>query len=399
MANTRDAIDTITGYYYQFDYYILQLLRCKNKIDQVTIEGIEDVDVETDTGLTAVQCKYCSKTEYNHSVIAKPIRWMVRDFASRKLTGNYISYKLYGFYESGHDKFPGNITVEFAKTNLFTYTEKKTKHVLHSELGISDQDIQVFIDHLTVDIHAKEYKTLESEVISGIKKHFRCTDATAEYYYNNALRFVKSIATKQSVVDRTLSKQDFLDAINQREILFDDWYLTIRGESEYAKAIKGKYFTCTAISPYERFFLIDCDDDISLSEIKKLIQNISKKWSRLSKREATPFCPYVCLNGLSEDHLIQLKTLLHDEGTGINDGHPYLGSPFYVDDILKKANHHNGINIKIINSIAEVPACVEAAKGTVEVFNFYLDTVSYENDNKNVYCIKIPNTKLINKMI
>lgn len=26
MPNDRTAIDTITGYYYQFDYYILQLL-------------------------------------------------------------------------------------------------------------------------------------------------------------------------------------------------------------------------------------------------------------------------------------------------------------------------------------------------------------------------------------
>ena len=399
MANTRDAIDTITGYYYQFDYYILQLLKCKNRTDQITIEGIEDVDVETDVGLMAVQCKYCSKTEYNHSVIAKPIRWMFKDFESRTSTGNYISYKLYGFYESGHDKFPGSITVAFAKNNLFTYTEKRVKHVLHTELGMSDQDIQVFIDHLFVDIHAKEYKGLELEVLSEIKKHFRCTDATSEYYYNNALRFVKNISTKQSVVDRTVSKQGFLDAINQKEILFDDWYLTIRGENEYAKAIKGKYFTCTSISPYERFFLIDCDDAITLPEIKKLIQNISKKWSRLSKREATPFCPYVCLNGLSDEHLVQLKTLLHDEGVGINDGHPYLGSPFFVTDILKKANYSTGISIKIINSITEVPMCVETAKGVVEVFNFYLDTISYENSSKNVYCIKIPNTKLINKMI
>ena len=79
-----------------------------------------------------------------------------------------------------------------------------------------------------------------------------------------------------------------------------------------------------------------------------MIQNISKKWSRLSKREATPFCPYVCLNGLSDEHLVQLKTLLHDEGVGINDGHPYLGSPFFVTDILKKANYSTGISIKII---------------------------------------------------
>lgn len=33
MSRGRDAIDTITGYYYQFDYYILQLLNLTKDTD------------------------------------------------------------------------------------------------------------------------------------------------------------------------------------------------------------------------------------------------------------------------------------------------------------------------------------------------------------------------------
>ena len=73
MAKGRDAIDTITGYYYQFDYYILQLLDLAGENDTVTIEDIEDVDILKENELTAIQCKYYDKTEYNHSIIAKPI--------------------------------------------------------------------------------------------------------------------------------------------------------------------------------------------------------------------------------------------------------------------------------------------------------------------------------------
>jgi hypothetical protein len=40
MAKGRDTIDTITEYYYQFDYYILQLTGLTNENDTVTIEGI-----------------------------------------------------------------------------------------------------------------------------------------------------------------------------------------------------------------------------------------------------------------------------------------------------------------------------------------------------------------------
>lgn len=35
MVKERDAIDTIMGYYYQFDYYILQLIGLTNENDTV----------------------------------------------------------------------------------------------------------------------------------------------------------------------------------------------------------------------------------------------------------------------------------------------------------------------------------------------------------------------------
>ena len=47
MAKERSAIATIKGYYYQFDYFILQLLKCNNETDSICIEGIEDVDLKT----------------------------------------------------------------------------------------------------------------------------------------------------------------------------------------------------------------------------------------------------------------------------------------------------------------------------------------------------------------
>ena len=89
MVKGRDAVDAIRGYYYQFDYYILQLLKAQNASDEITLEGIEDIDILSEKTLTAVQCKYYVKTEYNHSVIAPPIRLMLEDYVNRasKRTG------------------------------------------------------------------------------------------------------------------------------------------------------------------------------------------------------------------------------------------------------------------------------------------------------------------------
>lgn len=41
----RSAIDTIKGYFYQFDYTILSLLKLSQDTDAITIEGIEDIDI------------------------------------------------------------------------------------------------------------------------------------------------------------------------------------------------------------------------------------------------------------------------------------------------------------------------------------------------------------------
>lgn len=43
----RNAVSTLKGYFYQFDFSILQLLNLENMADKVTIEGIEDIDITT----------------------------------------------------------------------------------------------------------------------------------------------------------------------------------------------------------------------------------------------------------------------------------------------------------------------------------------------------------------
>lgn len=78
----RNAVSTILGYFYQFDRSILTLLSLTSYDDCVAIECIEDVDVYTATEVTAVQCKYYEKSEYNHSIIKPAIMFMLAHFRS-----------------------------------------------------------------------------------------------------------------------------------------------------------------------------------------------------------------------------------------------------------------------------------------------------------------------------
>ena len=211
MSKGRDAIDTIIGYYYQFDYYILQLLNLSKDTDTVTIEGIEDVDISEDGILKAIQCKYYAKTEYNHSKIASPIRLMLKDYALRKRDGRkLISYMLYGHYESGHEKYPKIFDIDFLKSNICTYTQNKVKHTLYTELNLDDSQLEEFLNLLVVDINAKSYEEQEKQIFTQMCKIFKCDMFEAEYYYyNNALRIVKDIATEQAEKKRVLSKHEF----------------------------------------------------------------------------------------------------------------------------------------------------------------------------------------------
>lgn len=76
----RSAVDTIRGYFYQFDLSILSVLQLTSPDDSVEIECTEDIDIRTATEVTATQCKYYAKTEYNPSVVKDAVKHMVSHF-------------------------------------------------------------------------------------------------------------------------------------------------------------------------------------------------------------------------------------------------------------------------------------------------------------------------------
>lgn len=400
MARSRDAVDTIKGYYYQFDYFILQLINLVNETDNVTIEGIEDVDIFDEKEMIAVQCKYYAKTTYNHSVIAKPIRLMLKDYVNRTPEKRKIRYKLYGKYESGQDKYPGSLSVEFAKKSLFTYTEKETPHILHEELNLTDEDIEEFLSKVDVDINAEDYYEQQEKVIINLGKIFQCERFEAEYYYyNNALRLVKEKAVQQKRCDRIVSKREFLDKIDNKKMLFDKWYLQFKGIKNYCADIRKQYFSPKNVSPYERFFLIECDKVVDDKKLISLIVKISKNWSKLSRREIKPFCPYIYFRGITEERLVELKKKLQREDIRLWDGYDFLGAEFAVDSIIRRANYENDIKVKIINRIENLNDILEKVAGIKEIYQFYLNEPFYESEHNLCFGIQISKTEDINMMI
>lgn len=399
MTHARTAIDTIRGYYYQFDLYALQLLESDN--EEITLEGIEDIDICNATETTAIQCKYYEGTTYNHSVIAEPVRLMLNHFA--KHMASSFCYKLYGFYKNGQEKLSIPLTVEFVKKKFLTFSTKGVKHEYHNELGLKDEDISLFISRLTIDIDAKSFDEQNAKLIEAIKSNLDCTQIEAEnLYYPLILKLVREIATDKNVVNRRIDKNTFIARINaHKNPLVDIWFAGKCKSDDYLKRMHKTYFSVGLnMNPYERFFLIDCDKNITDAEIKHLVSRICTKWSKCSLREPHPYVPYIYLHGLSNVRLVRLKELLYGDGILINDGHPFHLSKFQAKEIVLQPTPGKRI-IKIIDEVATIDEVLQSIHDkTREIYQFYLEKPFYTTTEEHrIVSIFIETTKEVEQII
>ncbi len=398
MPRNREAISTIKGYYFQFDYFILQLLYLQNDESTVCIEGVEDVDVITRERTEAVQCKYCEATKCIPSKVAKAVRPMLKHFAEHKAEA--YRYKVYGHYSSGQDAIPDAYDVQYMKEHFFTYEEKGSNHVLHEELKLSDDDLREFWKRLELQLDANSYEEQIEEIISQLMLVLHCREFEARFfYYNNALGFIKDIAVRKEKEERTVSRKQFLESVGRKKELFDEWYIEFIGFTKFYKEARKQYFTDVNISPAHRFFLIDCDDKVTDDQLADMIMTISEKWSKTSSREPNPFCPYVYLQGISEDRLLNVKRMLTENKCYFWDGYDYKGAEFSPQSLSKSIKEFRGIKVKIINTIDQIEIVIKECKSSKKVFEFYLRSSFFERKSYVGYAFQIQNTADILKIV
>lgn len=395
----RSAVDTIRGYFYQFDYSILKVLQLSKLDDSIAVECIEDVDIRTATEVTAVQCKYYSGTEYNHSVIKPAVMLMLTHFKAIRDDGKpVVRYMLCGHYGSGQHKLALPIDVAFVKQHFLTYSEKKVEHRHHDELGLSDADLAEFLSLLEIDINAASFEDQFEQVILELQAAFNCTRFTAEYfYYNNALALMRELSIQPLQANRTITKRTLLERSDTSSVLFNEWFVRKKGERAHFAALRNQYFSGLNLSPFERFFLIEVDPaTLVRSDLKDVLHTLSKKWSKTSRRDgASSFCPYVYVHGLPNEELVALKKELATEEFGFIDGYDFLGADFNVKSISKPATHNNGIRLKVLNSIADLEATLSAVTKTREVYQFHLGNSYFDPANEAVKHVQIQLRKLI----
>lgn len=395
----RAAIDTIRGYFYQFDYSIASLLELTDENHTIVIEGVEDIDVKTASEETAIQCKYYAKTEYNHSVIAEPIRLMLDHFKEVKAgTKHQLSYKLRGFYKSGQSKLTSPIDIQFLKDNFLTYTrtEKvsgvntKVKHLHHVDIGLDDKALTEFLALLEIDINAKEFEKQYSDLIAKFKSEFTCSPFMAEsHFYNSALGVIRKLSTEPVYEDRRISKKEFLKKIDTRKILFNEWFIKLKGEKAHFESLRKEHFGNLNILFKERFFLFDISArSYSRPEVKDILALVIKNYTKIIN-QPNPFCPYIYLHGITSLELVELKRDLIDDGIIINDGFDFEGSSFNPSSVFKKPNIFYQVKIKFLNNIGYLNQTLALSGRKSEIYQFYETSPYFDFSNPSVKEVKI----------
>ena len=101
--NMRQADSTIKGHLYQFNKSIYEILKAEDD-ESITLEGvIEDIDIQSPSSLTTIQCKYHEDKKYQISSVATPILEMLCHYCESVALGKSVSYILYAYYVENTD--------------------------------------------------------------------------------------------------------------------------------------------------------------------------------------------------------------------------------------------------------------------------------------------------------
>ena len=206
---------------------------------------------------------------------------------------------------------------------------------------------------------------------------------------------ISQYAICRNVDERTVSRATFLSSLDKRQPLFTAWLLRERGEEEYCKLIRRKFFSERNIESYPRFFIIELPENIENHEITHILSEIRNKWSSHKiKHKPTKerYAPYIFLRDINPETLVSIKQNLQFDGIAFVDGYPFKGASFNTKDIQKEQTNENPISLRFINSKQDFDTLFQEIRQTKIVYEFFLSKpLSQETQVRH---IRIPITSL-----
>jgi hypothetical protein len=299
---TRSASPSLTGYHYQFNKSVLEVL---NATAPVTLEEVEDIDLAHEL----IQCKYYAGSKFVRSLLKHPLNEFLKHFLASPAPPRY---RLFGYYQNQ----PAAPAI--ALSDL--------KAILGSDYKAADAKAQTFLDkHLVLDFGVS-FDQLRKSVHDALCKRLSCTKTECDlYFFNNALVEVYRLARQPTKPGRTTTRSSFLTAINSKHVLLPHWLALLQGIKEYAKHVGQEITSRNALAPYNYKWLFIGDSfTASVQDLTALCLRLVEKYFKIGKhlRDAKPFTVVLASD---KQTLTDLKRALLKKECSFNDGFEYIG--------------------------------------------------------------------------
>lgn len=340
--STRSAEATIKGYYYQFNKTIESLLDLINADDCVVIEGIEDIDITTISGIEYVQCKYYSALKLTNSAVREPLMLMLDHYVKIKATKR-LNYILFGYYKDESVERVVKYSLDELK-NILTFKENGIEKKHHLEKKISDELLSNFLKVFRIEV-SREFELHQNGIADKLKKHFQCSEFVAHnFYLNNGLRIILDRAIKSSISDRTISKKTFLKEIDCSKTLFFSWFKKYKNQKDYLLEVKNQIKSTRLLSLGKEKMLVlgkHIDFSSQAMPLAAFIQEAADLFFKVSKSPISSK-PLTIVIDCDEKKILEVKKVLIGNRVKFNDGlEGYQFCPFiFCEDAIvnKKGN-------------------------------------------------------------
>lgn len=269
---TRSAYSSIKGYSYQFLHTISEILTSNSDGKVFTIEGIEDLDVESEDEKVLIQYKYHEEQAFVNSKVAKPIALMFNHFLDNQ--DKQIKYKLFIFLaDNSLPDLDVEILLSILKLKGSTDNIDDNKKTLVKDLQL----VAKFKSKLEWKLTQK-YDELENDVITKLTSLNRLTNEESKILYlSNAIKFIIDLAIQKNEVSRQITKRLFIDKLNAyKDVIYTSYLLREKGFTELKSILKKQKVTLN-IKPNTTDYIINICD-INRNELPFFMIELSKKF-------------------------------------------------------------------------------------------------------------------------
>lgn len=311
----RSADATISGYLYQFDLSALKILEAQTNDTPVTVEGFEDVDIFSPTGVEVIQCKYHPATTFHLRALGDAVLAMLKTYAS----GYDFQYTLYVYFQDGSNP-PGRLSIQDLKACL---TEQKRtpspKTLRHYEAY--EEHLAGFSERLRI-IKGPSLEAQRTALQSALQQALSCSEQDVEdLHYSRCLCQIIELARRRQIRERAITREQFIEAVERKRVLFDRWQREFLGRERILKG-QSRHIRRTGIwHPTRNCLVVAKVDDVSrwATILTELASRMTPGGSNLINHQPVT----VALGG--EDHAIRaVKIALIEHGIAINDGYEEL---------------------------------------------------------------------------